>query len=153
MISKGSLGKMYSVILLESDDVLNYVNKRVLQLIGFSGSIHLFSSASAVQDFLSQYFRELGSPNATPKCTLVFVDDELPEDEVLELLEFLATSPQHIREKLLVVLMVAGPVMDRNCEFGDLDLQVEIVSKPLTKSLFQNIVKNGFCDGKLSTGK
>jgi hypothetical protein len=127
----------------------------VLQLIGFKGPVHLFSEVDAVMDFLLLHFQEMENESKGAMCTMVFVDDELPEAEVLQLIEFLSNSPIAIRKRILAVLMVAGEVDEQHCEFGDLDLKIEVVSKPITKTLFNSLVKRSFfgIDPKLTPGK
>lgn len=135
-----SLSRWDTIVLIEGDRILNYVNRRVLQLIGFKGSILLFSSGNEALDFLKVHFRKLGnSPNKLAR-TMVFVDDDLPDMDAADFLEELEKMTAEPRGRVLAVLMVAGNPSDQRSVCNHLDLSVEVVSKPLTKSVMTSLV-------------
>ena len=136
--------KMETTILIENDPVLNYVNKRVLQLIGFKGDIHLFSNALEASVFLDQYFRELTEDPERLVKTMIFLDDDLPDIDAMDLLEKLDGLNPDLRSRVVPVLMVSGHLCDQNCSCQKQRQGLEVVMKPLLGSVLKKLIRDRF---------
>lgn len=134
---------MKHIVLIGEDNVLNSVNKRVLELIGFDGAIHIIRSLDEAVGFFSQLFAQTINPRE-PSGTLVFIDMNFPRQDVSDLLEFLSFSPLTYRKSLLAILMVEDCTEDQLFAYKKLDLGIEAVSRPITRSLISDLLDRCF---------
>lgn len=132
---------METTILIETDPVLNYVNKRVLQLIGFKGEILLFSNGLEASAFLDKYFLELRRNPEKSDTTMIFVDNDLPDVDAMDLLAKVDELCLETRVKIVPVLMVAWGADDQcsSCKLQSGPL--EIVTKPLIGSVLKKLIR------------
>lgn len=133
--------KWGTTVLIENDRILNYVNKRVLQLIGFKGAIHLFSEGKAALEFLQQHFRSLANHVEPLGNTVVFVDSDLPDIDAMDLLGVLDELDPATRERVIPVLMVPGHPCGDYCSCRKQRERLEVVSKPLIGSVLRKLIK------------
>ncbi|EMS34457.1 hypothetical protein C943_03676 [Mariniradius saccharolyticus AK6] len=137
-----NLSKWDTTVLIENDPVLNFVNKRVLQLIGFKGDIQLFSDAKQAADFLDQHFDDLAKEPETRGKTMIFVDSDLPDIDAMDLLGKMDCLNPEKRSKVIPVLMVAGHPCDETCSCRKQREGLEVVTKPLIGSVLKRLIKN-----------
>lgn len=139
----GGLSRLKHIVLIGEDDVLNSVNKRVLELIGFDGAIPIIRSLNEAVGFFSQLFAQTINPRE-PSGTLVFIDMNFPRQDVSDLLEFLSFSPLTYRKSLLAILMVEDCKEDQLIAYKKLDVGIEAVSRPITRSLISDLLDRCF---------
>ncbi|MCF1749480.1 response regulator [Mariniradius sediminis] len=137
-----NLSKWDTTVLIENDPVLNFVNKRVLQLIGFKGDIQLFSDAKQAADFLDRHFDDLAKEPETRGKTMIFVDSDLPDIDAMDLLGKMDCLNPEKRSKVIPVLMVAGHPCDETCSCRKQREGLEVVTKPLIGSVLKRLIKN-----------
>jgi DNA-binding NtrC family response regulator len=137
-----NLSRWDTAVLIENDSVLNFVNKRVLQLIGFKGDIQLFSDAKQAADFLDQHFDDLANSPEKPGKTIIFVDSDLPDIDAMELLGKMDCLNPEKRSKVIPVLMVAGHPCGETCSCRKQREGLEVVTKPLIGSVLKRLIKN-----------
>jgi DNA-binding NtrC family response regulator len=137
-----NLSKWDTTVLIENDPVLNFVNKRVLQLIGFKGDIQLFSDARKASDFLDRHFDDLANSPERPGKTIIFVDSDLPDIDAMDLLGKMDCLNSEKRSNVIPVLMVAGHPCDETCSCRKQRDGLEVVAKPLIGSVLKKLIKN-----------
>ncbi|MCF1749479.1 hypothetical protein [Mariniradius sediminis] len=75
---------------------------------------------------------------------MVFIDMNFPRQGVFDLLEFLSISPIPYRESLLAILMVEDCAEGQLMAYQKLDIRIEAVSKPITRSLISDLLDRCF---------
>lgn len=143
MAEISGLSRLERVVLIGEDEVLNSVNKRVLELIGFGGAIHVIRNLDEAFGFFSQLFAQTNN-SSEPSGNLVFIDMSFPRQGVFDLLEFLSISPIPYRESLLAILMVEDCAEGQLTAYQKLDIRIEAVSKPITRSLISDLLDRCF---------
>jgi hypothetical protein len=143
MAEISGLSRLERIVLIGEDDVLNSVNKRVLELIGFEGAIHIIRNLDDAFGFFSQLFAQTNNPRER-SGTLVFIDLNFPKQDVFDLLEFLSISPIPYRESLLAILMVEDCAEGQLMAYKKLDIRIEAVFRPITKSLMSDLLGRYF---------
>lgn len=139
----GGLSRLKHIVLIGQDDLLNSVNKRVLELIGYEGAIHIIRNLDDAFGLFSQLFAQTNNPRE-PLGTLVFIDMNFPRKGVFDLLGFLSISPIQYRENLLAILMVEDCAEGQLITDKKLDIRIESVSKPITRSLISDLLDRCF---------
>lgn len=129
------------IILIENDPVLNFVNKRVLQLVGFKGNIHLFSSGRDAIEFLQQNFARIDdSPKPNAKL-LVFVDEDINDIDSQDLIDILEGQSSLISHQMVLVLMVSGENAKTANLTGRQRSDIDAIFKPLVGSSLKELIK------------
>jgi CheY-like chemotaxis protein len=125
-----------NILLVEDDQITNYINKRLIKKVDSSFGIHITQNGLEGLSFIKQSIDQ--SKNIPD---LIFLDLNMPVLDGFEFLQDFQKLP--LKEKVIVVILTTSEHIkdiDKLLESGNSD----IIAKPLTEEKFITIVDKYF---------
>ncbi|MDH3708553.1 MAG: response regulator [Cyclobacteriaceae bacterium] len=127
--------KMYDLVMLVDDnDTYNFINRRILEQMGFARSVQVQSSGIGALSYLEEHVSE---PEKLPD--IIFLDIKMPLLNGHEFLYKLQRITQSVTNKCKVVMLSSsGDEKDINQTKMYANV-IHFIQKPLTPSALENL--------------
>lgn len=120
--------KVVSVLLIDDNDVDNFIHRRVIDIMGFAQNVHACTSVKGAKEFVEALVK---SGEALPD--VIFLDLNMPGENGFTFLEwFASTFAQHPNPSKIVILTSSNNQADVDHVFSFSNV-VKFITKPLKK--------------------
>ena len=126
------------VMLLDDDELANFINQKVMESCHFSKDIYVNTSAKSALEFLNNLL-VLGDTTKDLLPQVIFIDLNMPLMDGFQFIQsLLKNSNKAIPFIKLVILTSSVHEMDRE-KAKELADNIMFLNKPLTKEMLENI--------------
>lgn len=122
------------VLIIDDDDVNNFLCKKVMELCDFSNEVHTCQSAQEGMDYLKSTKNE--HPDQYPD--LLFLDINMPVNDGWDFLDIYNDWRQDSNKDSLRIFMLSSSVYEEDINRAE---EHPLVSKYITKPLSENVLK------------
>lgn len=122
------------VMLVDDNDVDNFISKRVIELNGFAKSVETQSSGSSALAYLEQYQDE---PDMLPE--LIFLDINMPIVDGFVFLYELENFPETVQKKCKVVILSSSDNKKDIDKIISNTHVIKFITKPLTDRALKEV--------------
>lgn len=122
------------VMLVDDNDVDNFISKRVIELNGFAKSVETQSSGSSALAYLEQYQDE---PDMLPE--LIFLDINMPIVDGFVFLYELENFPETVQKKCKVVILSSSDNKKDIDKIISNTHVIKFITKPLTDQALKEV--------------
>ncbi len=120
--------KVVSVLLIDDNDVDNFIHRRVIDITGFAENVHACTSVKGAKDFVDTLVK---SGESLPD--IIFLDLNMPGENGFAFLEwFTNTFAQHSNPSKIIILTSSNNQADVDHVFSFSNV-VKFITKPLKK--------------------
>lgn len=126
------------VMLVDDNDVDNFISKRVIELNGFAKSVETQNSGSSALAYLDQYQDE---PDMLPE--LIFLDINMPIVDGFVFLYELENFPETVQKKCKVVILSSSDNKKDIDKIISNTHVIKFITKPLTDHALKEV--RNFC--------
>lgn len=130
--------KYKTVMLLDDNEVDNFVNKKMIENSNFAGQIYVHTSSKGALEFLGN-LNSNGSANKELIPEFIFVDINMPILDGFQFLDEFENVPEEVKKKTKVVMLTTSinPADIQRCAENERILKY--FNKPLTKEHLDGI--------------
>jgi len=135
--------KFSTVILVDDDKIINYINEKTIKLTGFAENIIAFDNATETISFMQENCHKLCS---TPTPVVVFLDLNMPVIDGWEFLESVKKFPNYSTTacKIYILSSSIDPMDFEKAK--EYEIVQDFISKPLTKEYLQELLQKSFVE-------
>jgi CheY-like chemotaxis protein len=128
--------KFTTAVLVDDDNVINFINEKTLKLSDFSENIISFQSGEETIKYLSE---NCHCYNDSEVSTVIFLDLNMPGMDGWEFLDEIQRIPEFSKEicKIYILSSSIDPMDFEKAK--EYDIVQDFISKPLTKERLQEI--------------
>jgi len=127
-----------NIMLLDDDDLVNFINQKVMESCHFSKNIYVNTSAKSALEFINNIALGAGGKNLIPQ--VIFIDLNMPLMDGFQFIQaLLRNQNRDIQNIKLVILTSSVHEMDR-IKAREISDNVEFLNKPLTKEMLESLV-------------
>jgi len=120
--------KVLSVLLIDDNDVDNFIHRRVIDIMGFAENVHACTSVKGAKDFINALLK-----SNEPLPNVIFLDLNMPGENGFAFLEwFSSISAQHPNPSRIIILTSSNNQADVDHVFSFSNV-VKFITKPLKK--------------------
>lgn len=116
------------VLLIDDDENINYINKRLLEIHGFGNTITTFMSAADALSFLQESYM-----NKAPLPDLIFLDIMMPLMNGFEFLEEFDKLEDNLTKQCKIVMLSSTELDKDIAKVKSNKHVIDFYSKPLLK--------------------
>ncbi len=129
-----------TVILLDDDDLVNFINQKVMESCNFSKNIFVNTSAKSALELLNN-LTVTGSAGENLIPQVIFVDINMPLMDGFQFIQaLLLNQNKNIQNIKLVILTSSVHDVDR-IKSKEISDKIEFLNKPLTKEVLESLGK------------
>jgi len=130
-----------NVMLLDDDDLVNFINQKVMESCHFSKNIYINTSAKSALEFINN-LTKLGDAGKDLVPQVIFIDLNMPLMDGFQFIQtLLKNQNEHIQNTKLVILTSSVYDIDR-IKAKEISDNIEFLNKPLTKQMLESIMVN-----------
>lgn len=120
--------KVMSVLLIDDNDVDNFIHRRVIDLMGFAQNVHACTSVKGAKEFVEALVK-----SGEPLPDVIFLDLNMPGENGFAFLEWFSnTFANHPNPSKIVILTSSNNQTDVEYVFSFSNV-VKFITKPLKK--------------------
>ncbi|MCS7077862.1 MAG: response regulator [Bacteroidia bacterium] len=120
--------KLQSVLLIDDNDVDNFIHRRVIDIMAFAQSVHACTSVKSAKEFIDTLVR---SQENLPE--IIFLDLNMPGENGFAFLEwFKEFSAKYPNQSKIVILTSSNNQADVDHVFSYTNV-IKFITKPLKK--------------------
>ncbi len=128
-----------NIMLLDDDDLVNFINQKVMESCHFSKNIYVNTSAKSALEFLNN-LAVVGNEGKNLIPQVIFIDLNMPLMDGFQFIQTLLRNQNpHIQNVKLVILTSSVHEMDR-IKAREISENIEFLNKPLTKQMLESLV-------------
>lgn len=126
------------VMLLDDDELDNYINEKMIQASGFSEKTYVTSSGKSALEFLNNLQLSFVQADLVfPE--VIFIDINMPIMDGFQFLQLLLTTHgKHLRSTQLVILTSSVFPEDKN-KAKEISDNITFLNKPLTEEMLEGL--------------
>lgn len=122
------------VLLIDDNNIVNFINRRTIESCGFSDSITEYTSAKKALKFLSE-----AAQNSHPIPDLIFLDIKMQLMSGFEFLEGFTKLPAGVKGKAKIIMLTSS-LLDSDKELAmKYESVVAFFNKPITRDKLNSI--------------
>lgn len=129
--------KLNRVLLIDDDDVTNFLHKKVLMRTGIVRNIEIAETAKEALDLLSEN-------DVSGKPELIFLDVNMPGLTGWDFIDEYKAIKERYGIESTIILLTASANPDDEKKARDINEITEFLSKPLTDEMVNEIIKKYF---------
>lgn len=126
--------KVASVMLVDDNDTDNFINKRIIELAGFSSDIVVKNSGKSALEFLNT---NKDNPEKLPE--LIFLDINMPVVDGFVFLYEFEGFPDHVKEKSKIIILSSSDNKKDIDRIVDNEYVIKFITKPLTEEALETL--------------
>lgn len=123
---------MTNVLLIDDDEVYNFLNRSLIEISGFSKVINTCKSAKQGLNML-----ETSPVDALPD--VILLDIQMPDIDGHGFLSYFAKLPSTIREKTKIAMLTSSLDPDDRAKSFKYESVIDFIEKPLNQNKLQNL--------------
>jgi len=128
-----SKAKLISIILLDDNDVTNFIHTKIITDLNLDYNVRSFTSGSNLINFLSS--------RKEPSAELFFIDMNMPDLNAWEFLDAYALLPSYQKNKNSIFVLLSTSLRDEQIEQAKIHPLIKhIILKPLSKEKINTIL-------------
>jgi CheY-like chemotaxis protein len=128
------------IMLLDDDDLVNFINQKVMESCHFAKNIYVNTSAKSALEFLNN-LTKLGESAIDLYPQIILIDLNMPLMDGFQFIQSLMKNPnKEIQNIKLVILTSSIYEMDR-LKAKEIAGEVTFLNKPLTKEMLDGLAK------------
>ena len=128
-------------MLLDDDDLVNFINQKVMESFHFSKNIYVNTSAKSALEFINN-LTVAGNAGKDLVPQVIFIDLNMPLMDGFQFIQaLLRNKNEYVQNTKLVILTSSVHEMDR-IKARDISDNIEFLNKPLTKEMLERLVVN-----------
>ncbi|MFO0357384.1 MAG: response regulator [Sphingobacteriaceae bacterium] len=138
MKSKKSIYKYNYIMLLDDDELVNFINQKVMETCSFSKNIYVNTSAISALEFIKNLVQIKDNVNSLlPE--VIFIDINMPLMDGFQFIKSFETinSPK-LKDVKLVILTSSVHDLDR-LKAEEINKNISFLNKPLTVDMLKEI--------------
>ncbi len=129
----------HNIMLLDDDDLVNFINQKVMQSCHFSKTIYVNTSAKSALEFINN-LSATGSEGKDLIPQVIFVDLNMPLMDGFQFIQtLLRNKNEDIQNTKLVILTSSVHEVDR-IKAKEISGNIEFLNKPLTKEMLDKLM-------------
>lgn len=130
--------KYNSVLLIDDNDLDNFINQKMLETNHFSKNIHISTDGQMALDFLKEYFNSNKNKDMTyPE--IIFVDINMPVMGGFEFIENFKRIKYENSAKCKIVILTSSINHEDKEKSTKIDTGIIFVNKPLTNEKLNSL--------------
>jgi CheY-like chemotaxis protein len=130
-----------TILLIDDDEINNYLNTVVIQDIDLAKEIIAFTKAT---DGL-QFLKNTSFPSGNKKLpSLILLDVNMPEMDGWDFLSEYAKLPDEVKKQIVLVMLSSSSHKDDIEKAKKIREVSDYISKPLTEETLNHIIKRHF---------
>jgi CheY-like chemotaxis protein len=130
-----------NIMLLDDDDLVNFINQKVMESCHFSKNIYVNTSAKSALEFINN-LTVAGNAGKDLVPQVIFIDLNMPLMDGFQFIQaLLRNKNEYVQNTKLVILTSSVHEMDRK-KARDISDNIEFLNKPLTKEMLERLVVN-----------
>jgi CheY-like chemotaxis protein len=127
-----------NIMLLDDDDLVNFINQKVMESCHFSKNIYVNTSAKSALEFLHN-IALVGNTGKDLVPEVIFIDLNMPLMDGFQFIQaLLRNKNEDIQNIKLVILTSSVHEMDR-IKAKEISDNIAFLNKPLTKEMLERI--------------
>lgn len=120
--------KIQSVLLIDDNDVDNFIHRRVIDIMGFAENVHACTSVKGAKEFIEALYK-----SGEPLPNVIFLDLNMPGENGFAFLEwFSKTFADHTNSSKIIILTSSNNQADVDHVFSFSNV-IKFITKPLKK--------------------
>jgi CheY-like chemotaxis protein len=128
-----------NIMLLDDDDLVNFINQKVMESCHFSKNIYVNTSAKSALEFINN-MALVGASGKNLMPQVIFIDLNMPLMDGFQFIQTLLRNQNNdIQNIKLVILTSSVHEMDRS-KAQAISGNIEFLNKPLTKEMLESLV-------------
>jgi len=131
--------KLNYVLLIDDDDVTNFLNRKVIEYAGIADHIEVKLNGREALEFIS-------NKGDAKNSYLILLDINMPVMDGWEFIEAYQEKAIHAKGKANIVMLTTSFNPDDHKRAGDTPLIASYENKPLTVELLDGIMKRHYAD-------
>lgn len=120
--------KLNAILLVDDNDVDNFIHQRVIGLVNFSQQVYSCTSARSAKELIAQLQEQ-----ENPLPEMIFLDLNMPGENGFEFLDWFVTLPQSLQDSVKVVILTSSNNNADIQKIKDFPFVVKFITKPLKK--------------------
>lgn len=125
---------MRSFMLIDDDEIFNFLNKRILELSGTAGKISIFTSAQQALEWLNAHLEKEGS---WPE--IILLDIRMPMMDGFEFLDHFIQLPEKNIQKVKVFMLTSSIDERDRSRSRNYPVVYGYYSKPMTPEILREM--------------
>ena len=138
MSKKAPKPKFENVLLIDDNELDNFINQKIIESVNFAKNIYVNTSSTGAMEFLNN-LRVLKDKEKELYPQVLFVDINMPIMDGFQFIEnLLKTDPQaNTRSKIVILTTSLNPADKQRAE--SITENIIFLNKPLTESMLEQI--------------
>ena len=136
MSQKTPAYKYKRVLLLDDDELDNFINKKIIETSFFADKVYINSSGSNALEFLMN-IEKTGLNDIEPQ--ILFIDINMPIMDGFQFLEFFIKKSEHPELRSKVVILTSSVNVEDRSRFTQISPDIVFLNKPLTESMLHKL--------------
>ncbi len=130
--------KFSNVMLIDDNELDNFINEKILEANLFSKKVYVNTSAKSALEFLNNIIT-MGVDHISTYPEVIFVDINMP---IMDGFQFIEYYKKHLEEKIRkpkIVILTSSVYHEDRKKTEDISKDIIFLNKPLTKELLNFI--------------
>lgn len=137
MEDRKSKFKYKYVLLLDDNDLDNFINRKIIESVDFADKIHVNSSGESALEFLNTFPNSSNAFEFFPE--VIFVDLNMPSMDGFQFINKLKENIISDFKKLKVVILTSSVYEGDRKKAGEISKDIVFLNKPLTVSMLDEL--------------
>lgn len=130
--------KYSNVMLIDDNELDNFINEKTLEANNFAAKIYVNTSARSAMEFLNNILT-MGEDYLTVYPEVIFVDINMPIMDGFQFIEYFKKNFESKLKLPKIVILTSSVYHEDKNKASQISKEIVFLNKPLTKAMLDNI--------------